>query len=182
MPRVVSPTAYSRRVILFGLTALTLALPQTVEAAAPLSQADRAFLAWDIQIEIQQQDMGRLAEKRGQTAELRTLGAYLVDQHQQAQQRLQGIADQLQVTLPTGLSPTHLRIQKRYASVSDATFDKAFVRHEVGDYRYFLSHFEAASRTRNQIIHDYCAGEIPRLKEGQTKIVTLMQAMDVGPK
>jgi putative membrane protein len=182
MLRAAFPSAYRRRAILLGLTGLTLAWPQAVEAAALPSQADRAFLAWDIQIEIQQQDMGRLAEKRGQTAEVRTLGTYLIDRHQQAQQRLQGIADRLKVTLSTRLSPTHLRVQQRYASISDATFDKAFVRHEVGDYRYFLSHFEAASQTQNQIVHDYCAGEIPRLTDGQTKIVTLMQAMDGGPR
>ena len=178
MLRVLFPSEYSRRVILFGLTGLTLVSSQSVEAAGPLSQADRAFLAWDIQIEIQQQDMGRLAETRGQRAEVRTLGTYLVDQHQHARQRLQGIADRLKVALSTRLSPTHLRVQQRYASISDATFDKAFVRHEIGDYRYFLSHFEAASQTQNQIIHDYCAGEISKLKQGQTKILTLMQAMD----
>lgn len=124
MLRVAFASAYRRRAILLGLTGLRLTWPQAVDAAALLSQADRAFLDWDIQIEIQQQDMGRLAEKRGQTAELRSLGVYLVDQHQQAQRRLQVIADRLKVTLPTRLSPTHLGIQKRYASVSVATFDK----------------------------------------------------------
>jgi hypothetical protein len=84
MLRVVIPTACSRGMILFGLTALTLASSQVVEAADPLSQADQAFLAWDVQIEIPQRDMGRLAEKRGWTAEVRALGTYLVDQHQQA--------------------------------------------------------------------------------------------------
>jgi hypothetical protein len=47
MLRVAFASAYRRRAILLGLTGLTLTWPQAVDAAALLSQADRAFLAWD---------------------------------------------------------------------------------------------------------------------------------------
>ena len=59
------------------------------------SNADRAFLAWAVQIEIQQQDMGRIAERRAQNGKVRNLGDYLVQRHQQAQQRLENVANQL---------------------------------------------------------------------------------------
>lgn len=175
--RAVFPPAYSRRAVLLGLTALTFTSPLTAGAAAPPNQADRNFLAWDIQIEIQQQDMGRLAERRGQTEEVRALGTYLVNRHRDSQQRLQQVVSQLEVTLSVELSPTHLRVQKHFASISDAVFDKAFIRHEIADYRYFLNHFEASAHTQNKPLRDYCISEIPLLKEDQARITALMQAL-----
>ena len=59
------------------------------------SNADRAFLASAVQIEIQKQDMGRFAERRAQNDNVRNLGDYLVQRHQQAQQRLENVANQL---------------------------------------------------------------------------------------
>ena len=53
-------------------------------AASPAqaqSDADRAFLAWAVQIKIQQQDMGRIAERRAQNGKVRNLGDYLVQRH-----------------------------------------------------------------------------------------------------
>ena len=37
---------------------------------------------WAVQIEIQQPDMGRIAEQRAQAAALREFGGYLVQRHQ----------------------------------------------------------------------------------------------------
>jgi predicted outer membrane protein len=119
--------------LLLGLATSGIAWAGRSRAEGNLSEADRAFLAWDVQIEIQQQDMGRLGERRGQTAEVRELGAYLINQHQQSQAELRRIADRLGVRLSEALSPTHLRIQEHYAAVSAESFDQAFVQHEVGD-------------------------------------------------
>ena len=109
-------------------------------AASPAqaqSDADRAFLAWAVQIEIQQQDMGRIAERRAQNDEVRNLGVYLVQRHQQAQQRLENVANQLGEVLSNKLSATHLRVQSRFRSIAEASFDGAFIHHEIGDYRSF---------------------------------------------
>ena len=166
--------------ILIAVTAGAWTHPRGAQAADALSQTDREFLGWDIQIEIQQQDMGHLAEQRGQSADVRNLGTYLVERHRQAEQRLRQVAETLQVTLSDRLSAPHLQIQRRYATVPSATFDKAFVAHETGDYRYFLSHFEPASRTENLLIRSYCTGELPRLKEDQARIAALARAMEGG--
>ena len=134
---------------------------------------DRAFLAWAVQIEIQQQDMGRIAERRAQTAAVREFGGYLVQRHQQAQQRLETVANRLGAALSSKLSATHLRVQSRFRSIPSASFDRAFIRHEIGDYRYFLQHFEAASRTGGPLVRQYAASEIANLREDQAKIAAL---------
>ncbi len=154
-------------------TALACTLSYTATAIERATSVDRAFLAWDIQIEIQQQDMGHLAEKRARTQPVRDLGRYLVERHQQMQQRLQQVADQLDVILSHKLSEVHLRIQRHYAAISSASFDTAFVRHEIGDYRYFLTHFQAAAASGTGLVKTYASSEIPQLKEDQSKIIAL---------
>ena len=137
------------------------------------TDADRSFLEWAVQIEIQQQDMGRIAERRAQTAAVREFGGYLVQRHQQAQQRLETVASRLGAALSSKLSATHLRVQSRFRSIPSPGFDNAFIRHEIGDYRYFLQHFEAASRTGGPLVRQYASSEIANLREDQAKIAAL---------
>ena len=166
-----------RTIFTIALAVVSLSIAR---AAAPASPIDRAFLAWDIQIEIQQQDMGRLAERRAKTETVRDLGAMLVQRHWQAQQRLTQVASDLAVPLSTTLSEMHLRIQRRYATIAPSRFDKAFTQHEIGDYRYFLAHFEPEARTRNPVLRTYCTEQIAQLKQDQARIVALMTALNTG--
>ena len=137
------------------------------------SRSDRAFLAWAIQIEIQQQDMGKIAERRAQTPALRELGAYLLERHRQAEFRLKQVASRLGVALSSRLSPTHLRVQRRFRSIPRASFDSGFIRHEIGDYRYFIAHFEAAAASRSRSVRQYATDELASLRQDQTRISTL---------
>jgi len=134
---------------------------------------DRAFLASAVQIEIQQQDMGRIAERRAQTVAVREFGGYLVQRHQQAQQRLETVASRLGAAPSSKLSATHLRVQSHFRSILSGSFDRAFIGHEIGDYRYFLQHFEAASRTGGALVRQYATSEIVNLREDQAKIMAL---------
>ncbi|MDX8477912.1 DUF4142 domain-containing protein [Mesorhizobium sp. VK24D] len=144
-----------------------------VTPAYSKSRSDRAFLEWAIQIEIQQQDMGRIAQRRAQTPAIRELGAYLTERHRQAESRLRLISNRLGVPLSNRLSATHLRVQRRFTSIPSADFDRGFIRHEVGDYRYFITHFEAAAASRNSSIRQYASNELSSLRQDQTTILTL---------
>jgi putative membrane protein len=153
---------------------LALCAAEAAIAAESASSEDRAFLAWDVQVEIQQQDMGRLAARRALTAEVRDLGNHLAERHLQTEERLRYVAKQLGVTLSDKLSATHLRVQSRYKAIPSASFDKAFVRHEVGDYQYFLTKFERVATAGGPAVSAFAKGEIPSLKEDQGRIVALM--------
>ena len=137
------------------------------------SSSDRTFLEWAIQIEIQQQDMGRIAQRRAKIPAVRELGTYLLERHGEAESRLRQVAGRLGVALSNKLSATHLRVQRRFTSIPSANFDAGFIRHEIGDYRYFIAHFEAATASRNPSIRQYATNELVSLKQDQTRILTL---------
>jgi predicted outer membrane protein len=155
---------------------LGLLLATGISGATPAysqSNSDRAFLEWAIQIEIQQQDMGRIAERRAQIPAVRELGTYLLERHRQAESRLRQIASRLGVALSNRLSTMHLKVQRRFTSIPSANFDRGFIRHEIGDYRYFIAHFEAAAASSNPSIRQYAANELASLRQDQTRILTL---------
>ena len=155
------------------LVALSVVGPPGSARAPAQSDADRAFLSWAIQIEIQQQDMGQIAERRAQTAEVRALGDYLVVRHRQAEQRLRAVAIRLNIPVSDKLSATHLRVQNRFLSIPSASFDRAFIHHEIGDYRYFLGHFSAAASSGSPLVRQYATSELAPLEDDQAKIMAL---------
>jgi hypothetical protein len=83
------------------------------------------------------------------------------------------VASRLGEALSSKLSATHLGVQSRFRSIPAAGFDSAFIHHEIGDYRYFLQHFEPASRTGGPLVRQYATGEIANLREDQAKIAAL---------
>jgi putative membrane protein len=175
MMQAIAPLGRERRADLFALLVAILTttwVPGTGPALAQTA-SDRAFLAWAIQIEIQQQDMGRIAEERARTDRVRQLGSYLVARHLQAQRRLEELDRQLGITLSDKLSQTHLQVQSRFRSIASAHFDGAFIRHEVNDYRYFLAHFEAAAHSGTPSVRQYAVSEIANLRQDQARIATL---------
>jgi hypothetical protein len=60
-----------------------------------------------------------------------------------------------------------------FVPIPGTSFDSAFLRHEIGDYRYFVQHFEAASRTSGLLVRQYATSEIANLREDQPKIAAL---------
>lgn len=79
---------------------------------------------------------------------------------------------------PFTVTATHLHVQSRFRSIPGASFDGAFIRHEVGDYRYFLQHFEEAASRGSPLIRQYATSEIVNLEEDQAKIMSV--AAEVG--
>jgi predicted outer membrane protein len=165
-----------RRGLAWCLALAGCLLAGKVIAGGP-SPADRAFLGWDAQIEIQQQDMGHLAERRGQSTAVRDLGTYLVARHTETQQRLRQLAVALGVTLSDHLSEVHLRVQRHYAAIPETEFDRGFIHHEIGDYQYFLRYFDAARTSTDPMIRAFAAEQVPRLQEDQAKIEQLQNQL-----
>jgi len=62
-------------------------------------------------------------------------------------------------------------------AIPNAEFDRGFVHHETGDYRYFLGHFDAAQRLPDPMIREFASAQVPRLEEDQAKIEQLQSRL-----
>jgi putative membrane protein len=95
------------------------------------------------QMEVQ---MGQLAEQRAQNPEVKNLGATLVRDHTQANQKLQQLAQQKGITLDQGSEQKHQKHLDALQSKSGAEFDKAFVTHAIKDHKKDIAKFEKCQK------------------------------------
>jgi putative membrane protein len=108
--------------------------------------------------------MGRLAQQKGQSQEVKDLGAALVKDHTAANQKLQQLASSTGGPAGSatgtehaehgdhahGKDAKHDQMMNKLQTQSGAEFDKAFVRMAIKDHKKDISEFEKARREVNQ--------------------------------
>ena len=75
----------------------------------------------------------------------------LVDDHSQANQKAQTLAQQLGVQAPADMGTKHQAELKKFQSMTGAAFDRMFVEHMVKDHKKDVKDFQAqAGRARSR--------------------------------
>ena len=118
-----------------GATALLLAFGTT----PALAQDDPTIVAIFDAANTADIETGKLAEKRGQSQQVRDFGAMLARDHATVRQMGRDLAKKLNVT-PTPPTPdegkaAHQAAMKRLTAVSDAEFDRAFLLYEAAFHK-----------------------------------------------
>jgi len=123
-----------------------IGLAGTPVLAAPSSHA-RAFANTAAQSGLAEVQAGQLAEQRAASPQVRQFGQILVQDHTAANQRLQDIAQQDNLTLPEQPSGAQRSELKRLRGLSGQQFDRSFVQAEIKDHRQAIAQFEREERT-----------------------------------
>jgi putative membrane protein len=111
-------------------------------AMAQLSSADRTFAtkaAAGGQAEV---TLGRLATEKAASQQVRQFGEQMVTDHSQANQELQAIAKQQNLTLPTKPDAASVSTEQRLKARSGAAFDTAYARDMVQDHQQDVADFQ----------------------------------------
>jgi putative membrane protein len=122
-------------------------------------------------------EAGKLAESKGQTAEVKSFGSMLVKDHSAANEELKALAGKKGVTLPTALPKD---MQKKIAKLSkeDKKFDHEFVE-DVGlhDHKKDISLFEkTAKNSKDADIKAFASKTLPTLQAHHQQAETLKKA------
>jgi putative membrane protein len=67
----------------------------------------------------------------------------MVDDHTQAQNELQSIANDWNVTLSTSLDPQHADLKNRLSSMKGMAFDTAYIQSQITDHQTAIAFFES---------------------------------------
>jgi putative membrane protein len=132
--------------------------------AASLSKADKSFAMAAAQGGLAEVQDGQLATQKG-TARVKQLGQKLVTDHSQANDELQQIATQDNLTLPTQPSATQMATHRRLSSLNGSAFDTSFAHDEVVDHQQTIALF----RKEAQSGHD------PALKQFAQKTLPVLR-------
>jgi putative membrane protein len=135
------------------------------DAMADLSPADRTFAtkaAAGGQAEVA---LGRLATEKAGSQPVRQFGQQMVTDHSQANQELQAIAKQQNLTLPSKPDSASLATEQRLQASSGAAFDSAYARDMVQDHQQDVADFQK----------EVSSGQDPALKAFAQKYLPVLQ-------
>jgi putative membrane protein len=148
--------------VVFGAAALALAAGQAV---AQMSAADRTFATKAASGGEAEVSLGQLATKNGASPQVRQFGQQMVTDHTKANQELQAIAKQQNVTLPTKPDAASMATEQRLQATTGGAFDAAYARDMVEDHQKDIADFQKEATS----------GQDPALKAFAEKYLPVLQ-------
>jgi putative membrane protein len=107
-------------------------------ATAALSEKDKSFMKDAAKGGMMEVDMGKMAQQKGKSADVKKIGGTMVADHTKANNELMGIAKKKGVDLSKEKPAAH--------SMGDANFDKDYINMMVKDHEKDLSAFQAEAK------------------------------------
>jgi putative membrane protein len=110
--------------------------------ALPAQAADdKTFIETVIGINLEEIQMGQMAQQKSQNADVKAYGATLVTDHTAANEKATAIAQKIGATVPTAPSTEAQTAMSQVSSLSGADFDKSFLQHMVDGHTTAISMF-----------------------------------------
>jgi putative membrane protein len=134
-------------------------------AMAELSSADRTFATKAAEGGQAEVMLGGLATEKAGSQQVRQFGQQMVTDHSQANQELQAIAEQQNLTLPSKPDSASAATEQRLQASSGAAFDSAYARDMVQDHQQDVADFQKESSS----------GHDPALKAFAQKYLPVLQ-------
>ena len=134
---------------------------------------DANFLVNAAEINIEEIELGRLAQTRGISAQVKELGKTMETAHAKALADLQGLAAKKQITIPTTLTDDGLSSQKKLTDIKGSDFDKEYVDMMVSGHKDAISKFEKISTEGyDSDIRNWAESMLPIFREHLDKFIT----------
>lgn len=159
------------------MTAGLIGLGAAAPSYAALSSADKTFATKAAQGGLAEVQVGQLAQQKGASAQAKQFGQTLAQDHTQANQQLEQIAQQNNLNLPQQPSSTEEADLKKLQGLSGAQFDKQLASSEVQDHRQDIAMFEKEAKSgQNPDLKSFAQQTLPVLR----KHLQMAQALQNG--
>jgi putative membrane protein len=136
-----------------------------VQATAQMSPVDQTFATKAASGGLVEASLGQLAMKNANAPQVRQFGQQMVTDHTQANQELQVVARQQNLTLPDKPNPVSHAKEQRLQAVTGTTLDTAYVRDMVQDHQQNIADFQQeATSGKDPALMAYAHKYLPVLK------------------
>ena len=115
------------------------------------SKADRKFLMEGMQGDMAEVQLGKLAQQKGQSEDVKQFGQMLAQDHSQHLQQAQQEAQQLGVTPPQQVNAKQTAAYERMSKLTGAQFDKQFTKHEVADHKKDIAEYQKEANSKGPL-------------------------------
>ena len=125
------------------------------QAAGEASSADKHFVREALMGGMAEVQLGQLASQQGSSDDVKQFGQKMVEDHTKLGDQMKGVAGQIGVTPPTGLSAQDQTLKARLQGLSGTEFDTAYIRAMVMDHETDLKAFQGeAANGSSQAVKD----------------------------
>jgi putative membrane protein len=132
-------------------TALVFAAPAAwAQSKAGQDKAGQAFLKKAIEANFAEVEMGKLAQQKGASEDVKSFGKMLQDDHSKANDKAMSLAKDMGMTPPTGPNAKQKAEYDRMAKMSGDKFDKAFAKHMVADHKKDIKEFQKEAKKNDK--------------------------------
>jgi predicted outer membrane protein len=149
--------------ILLSLGTATLMVISIANASAK-DKPSESFLKKAIEGNFAEVSMGDLAQKNGQSDDVKSFGKMLSTDHAAANQKALEAAKDLGMNLPSGPNAKQKADYDKMSKLSGSTFDKMFATHMVADHQKDITEYKKASKIKDAA-GEYAAGQIETLQK-----------------
>lgn len=131
-------------------------------AGSSPSAQDQTFMRQNARTDLAEVMTGKLASQRGTTVAIWLAAQTIMSGHQQMLSKLQGVARDAKVTLPTSLTELQERDVQAEKSTSSAAFDKMYLHNEIKSLQQSVAQTqqEIQSGTAQQVV-DFAKSYLP---------------------
>jgi putative membrane protein len=144
--------------------AVAAALVGAHAAASAADKASSTFLVKAIEGNFAEVQMGELAQKNGQSPEVKSFGEMLRTDHSAANEKAMGAAKELGVKAPDAPSAAQIQAYDKMAKMTGAAFDKAFAQHMVADHKKDIAEYQTESK-KSDAAGQYAMNALPTLQK-----------------
>jgi putative membrane protein len=129
-------------------------------------------------------ELGRMAEERAVTPEVKELARELTREHSDVKDDLWGIAQRKQIELPSDVSNEHRNTLENVSEKSGLDFDKEFVDEVISSHRDKIDDFESLTRDSDDPeIREFAINTLPKLRmqlERAERVESMLNQRDDG--
>ena len=109
--------------------------------------------------------MGNLAESHAQSADVKSFGQRMVQDHSAANDKLKAAAEEEHIQLPTEPSAKDQQTINHLSKLHGEAFDKAYAQTMVKDHKKDISEFKKESKAANSPVQNFAQATLPTLEE-----------------
>ena len=116
-----------------------------------VSKAEQHFLIEGMQGDMAEVQLGKLAQQKGQSEDVKQFGQMLEQDHSQHLQQAQQEAQQLGVNAPQQVNAKQKATYERMSKLTGAQCDKQFTKHEVQDHKKDIAEYKKQAKSKGPL-------------------------------
>src|SRR4029077_12885151 len=160
------------QLLMFGLivslpAVLVLAADKTEpkNSAAKLSGADEKFVKEAAEGGMMEVELGKIAAEKAVNDKVKAFGRQMQEDHGKANEELKTLAANKGVQIPTALAGKHKSTVDRLSKLSNAEFDRQYMRTMIDDHKQVLQAFQReADKGKDPDIKQFASKYVPMIK------------------